>query len=185
MDTRLLYMIALVFVTVVGSFYYFSGKSKNLEANNNQNLNSTAHNIYVIQTSDNGQLYATTKIATMTQWMQQDRAEVKDIQGTLYEKGQPSTTFNADQGIATNQYTNMTLLGHVVVNKLNNGEAPSITFNTDRLEGNTKTNQIHTDRPVLVNSPQAQFTSQGLKANLTTGQYDFFAIRGKYDPSKP
>lgn len=185
MDTRLLYTIALVIVTVVGGFYYYSGKSKKLEASDHQNLNSTAENIQVVQTNETGQLYAKANAKHMTQSMQSGRAEIEQIQGMLYEKGQPSATFHADKSIATNDYANVELLGNVTVSRLAAVDNPSVTFKTDRLLGFTKTNTIETDRPVQVTSPQAQFTSQGLTANLTTGQYELFALRGKYAPSSP
>jgi lipopolysaccharide export system protein LptC len=41
---------------------------------------------------------------------------------------------------------------------------------------------IETDKMVIVQSPQAEFVSQGLKANLNDGQYEFFNIRGTYEP---
>ncbi|MCH4247355.1 MAG: LPS export ABC transporter periplasmic protein LptC [Acinetobacter populi] len=185
MDTRLLYTIALVIVTVVGGFYYYSGKSKKLETAGSQNLNSTADNIQVVQTNEHGQLYAKASAKHMTQWMQTGRAEIEQIQGMLYEAGLPSATFHADKSIATNDYANIEMLGNVTISRLAADNNPSVTFKTDRLLGLTKNNTIETDRPVQVTSPQAQFTSQGLKANLSTGQYELFALRGKYAPSSP
>ena len=55
-------------------------------------------------------------------------------------------------------------------------------FKTTALTGYPKTNEIETDKQVIVQSPQAEFVSQGLKANLNDGQYEFFNIRGKYEP---
>lgn len=185
MDTRLLYTIALVIVTVVGSFYYFSGKSKKLDTLSNQNLNSTAHNIQVTQTNDQGQLYAKAQAEQMVQSMHDGRAEIDKIQGMLYENGQPSATFHADKSIATNEYQKIELIGNVNVARLSNQNTPNITFKTDRLIGYTQTNQIETNNLVEIYSPQAQFTSQGLKGNFNTGEYEFFSIRGKYDPSTP
>ncbi|GAA5005290.1 LPS export ABC transporter periplasmic protein LptC [Acinetobacter puyangensis] len=185
MDTRLLYTIALVIVTVVGGFYYYSGKSKKLETAGNQNLNSTAENIQVVQTDEKGQLYAKASARHMTQWMQTGRAEIEQIQGMLYEAGQPSATFHADKSIATNDYANVELLGNVTLSRLSGINNPSVTFKTDRLLGFTKTNTIETNSPVQVTSPQAHFSSQGLKANLNTGQYELFALRGQYAPSSP
>lgn len=185
MDTRLLYTIALVIATVVGSFYYFSGKSKKLETAGNQNLNSTAENIQVIQTSENGQLYAKATAKHLTQWMQDNRAEIEQIQGILYENGRQNATFHADKSIVTNDYQNVELIGNVLISKFADKDTPSISFTTDQLYGDTKTNQIKTNRPVNITSPQATFQSQGLEANLSTGQYDFFSIRGMYDPASP
>jgi lipopolysaccharide export system protein LptC len=36
---------------------------------------------------------------------------------------------------------------------------------------------------VDVQSPQASFVSNGLKADLENSQYEFFNIRGKYAPN--
>ncbi|KAA8734684.1 LPS export ABC transporter periplasmic protein LptC [Acinetobacter qingfengensis] len=183
MDTRLLYSIALAFVTVVGGFYYFSGKSKKLDTAANQNMNSTATNIHVTQTRGDGQLYAKAQANHLTQAMQSGRTEIDRLQGELFENGKTSATFFANKGIANNDYQDVQLVGNVTLNKVSDDKTPNITFKTDQLSGNTKTNQIETNSPVQVQSPQAQFTSQGLKGNLSTGYYEFFTIRGKYDPA--
>lgn len=182
MDTKVLYSIALVIASTVAGFYYYSGKSQKLEVRANQDLSSNAENIQIIQTNDTGQLYAKANIQHMTQWMNNGRAELKQVQGIMYQNGQPNTTFHSDKTIADNDYRHMELTGNVTITRLNAEQQPSIRFKTDYLQGDTKTNQIQTDRLVLVTNPQAQFTSQGLKANLTTGQYEFSNIRGKYDP---
>lgn len=183
MDTRLLYSIALVIVTVVAGFYYFSGKSKRLETNNQSNLNSNAKNIQVTQTDEQGQLYAKSTIQGMTLNMQTGDAVLEQLKGVQYANGKLNASFHADQGFASNDYENVNLVGNVRVSKLSDQQTPSITFDTDQLNGNTKTNQIFTDHSVTITSPQAKFQSQGLKANLNTGEYEFFAIRGLYEPA--
>ena len=55
-------------------------------------------------------------------------------------------------------------------------------FLTDELTAYPENRVIETNRQVTVQSPQAEFVSQGLKANLNDGQYEFFNIRGKYEP---
>ncbi|WP_271631257.1 LPS export ABC transporter periplasmic protein LptC, partial [Acinetobacter baumannii] len=52
----------------------------------------------------------------------------------------------------------------------------------DELTGYPKTRDIETNHQVTVQSPQGEFVSKGLKANLNNGQYEFFNIRGKYAP---
>lgn len=185
MDTRLLYTIALVIASVVGGFYYYSGKSHKLHSNANQNLNSTAKNIKVVQTTENGQLYAKVNATQMIQAMQSGHTATDNITGTLFQNGIAYAVFNADKSISENDFVDVKLLGNVVVSKLGDADVPSITFKTDQIMGNTKTNQIETKYPVLVYSRQAQFTSQGLTANLNTGQYEFYTIRGRYAPSTP
>jgi lipopolysaccharide export system protein LptC len=183
MDTRLLYSIALVFVTVVGGFYYFSGKSKKLDHNTNQNVNSTATNLLVTQTREDGQLYAKATALNLSQSMQDGRAEINRLQGELFKEGQVSTRFHAQKAIASNDYQDMELLEDVQIDQVSEQKVPKLSLTTDYLHGNTKTNQIETHRPVQVHSPQAQFSSQGLKGNLNLGQYEFFTIRGTYAPA--
>ena len=72
-------------------------------------------------------------------------------------------------------------MGDVVATKLlTQGQ---MECKTDELTSYPKTKQLETQRPVTVQSPSGQFVSQGLKANLNNGQYEFFKIRGKYAPS--
>lgn len=182
MDTKVLYPLSIVIASVVGGFYYYSGDSQKLSVPSNRDLSSTASNIQITQTNEQGHLYAKAHIKEMTQWMQSNQAKLEQVQGTLYQNGQPNAIFHSDQALATNEYQQVELVGNVALSKLNDQQQPLITFKTDQLQGDTKTNQIKTDRLVSITNPQAQFTSQGLKVNLISGQYEFFTIRGKYDP---
>lgn len=67
-------------------FYYFSGKSKRLEANNQSNLNSNAKNIQVTQTDEQGQLYAKSTIQGMTLNMQTGDAVLEQLKGVHVAK---------------------------------------------------------------------------------------------------
>ena len=182
MDTKVLYILSVAIASVVGGFYYYSGDSEKLQVSKNQDLSSTADKIQITQTNESGQLYAKANIQHMTQWMQGGRAELENLKGILYQDGKPSSTFNADKAVASNEYQNIELLNNVTLSKLNDAQQALITFKTDQLLGDTKSNKIQTDRTVSIINAQAQFTSQGLTANLNTGQYEFFNIRGKYDP---
>ena len=135
------------------------------------------------QTRDDGQLYAVVKTADMTQIMQEGRAEINQIQGELFTNGMVSTTFWAKKGMLSHDYQDVELLQNVTVNQVALDKTPKMTLKTDYLRGNTKTNQIETNRPVQVTSPQAHFSSQALKGNLNEGQYEFFNIRGSYAPA--
>ena len=185
MDTRLLYTISLGIATVVGGFYYFSGKSEKLSGGSGQSLISTATQIQVTQTNHLGQLHAKATIDHVKQWMREEKAEAEKIQGTLFEDNKPTYTFNADQGLASPRYEHIKLLGNITVSQLApHNQQPELTFKTDELNGDTKQHQVETDSPVNVSSAYANFTSQGMKADLTTGQYEFFKIRGTYAPAR-
>lgn len=98
----------------------------------------------------------------------------------MYKDGKVDATFFAKQANGYDDNRKVILSGDVVATKL----APQgkIEFQTDELTGYPKTREIETNHQVNVQSPQAEFVSQGLKANLNNGQYEFFNVRGKYAP---
>ena len=63
------------------------------------------------------------------------------------------------------------------------GSQGKMVFNTDELTAYPDSRTLETKNQVIVDAPNGQFISQGLQADLTTGQYEFFNIRGKYAPN--
>ncbi len=183
MDTRLLYVIALGIAVVSGLFYFYSGKSAHLNAENNQDLSYNATNIHLLKTTETGQLEATTTASKLQHWEQEDRSELVQLQSTWYQQGQPTATFNADKATGYNDNSKVILSGNVRAKRLANDGQPAITFTTNQLTGYPKQNRIETDQPVLIQTNQGQFSSQGLNANLDQGQYNLFRIRGQYAPA--
>ena len=183
MDTRLLYVIALSIAVLSGLFYFYSGKSARLNADKNQDLSYNATNIHLIKTTVTGQLEATTTASRLQHWEQDNRSELNQLQSTWYQQGQPAATFSADKAMGFNNNEKVILTGHVRAHRLAaNGQSP-ITFTTNQLTGYPKQNRIETDQPVLIQTNQGQFSSQGLNANLDQGQYNLFRIRGLYAPA--
>lgn len=183
MDTRLLYVIALSIAVLSGLFYFYSGKSAHLNAENNQDLSYNATNIHLLKTTETGQLEATTTASKLQHWEQEDRSELVQLQSTWYQQGQPTATFNADKATGYNDNSKVILSGNVRAKRLANDGQPAITFTTNQLTGYPKQNRIETDQPVLIQTNQGQFSSQGLNANLDQGQYNLFRIRGQYAPA--
>ncbi|WP_026470501.1 LPS export ABC transporter periplasmic protein LptC [Alkanindiges illinoisensis] len=183
MDTRLLYVIALGIAVVSGLFYFYSGKSAHLNAENNQDLSYNATNIHLLKTTETGQLEATTTASKLQRWEQENRSELEQLQTTWYQQGQPAATFNADKAIGYNNNEKVILTGNVRAHRLASNEQAAITFTTNQLTGYPKQNRIETDQPVLIQTNQGQFSSQGLNANLDQGQYNLFRIRGQYAPA--
>lgn len=183
MDTRLLYVIALGIAVLSGLFYFYSGKSARLNADKNQDLSYNATNIHLIKTTTTGQLEATTTASKLQYWEQDNRSELVQLESTWYQQGQPAATFSADKAVGYNDNEKVILTGNVRAHRLTATGQPSVTFTTDQLTGYPKQNRIETDRPVLIQSNQGQFSSQGLNANLDQGQYNLFRIRGQYAPA--
>lgn len=183
MDTRLLYMIAISIAVLSGLFYFYSGKSAQLSAQRNQDLSYNATNIHLIKTTETGQLEAKTDASKFQHWEQDNRSELNDLQSMWYQNGQPSATFQANKAMAYNGNEKIVLSGQVKAERLANAELSSIRFSTSQLTGYPKQNRIETDQPVLIQTHQGQFSSQGLTANLDQGQFNLFRIRGQYAPA--
>ena len=183
MDTRLLYIIALSIAVLSGLFYFYSGKSKNIDAKQNQDVSYSATQIYLIKTDETGQLSATTKADRLQHWEQGGLSKLDHIQTTWYQKGKAHAVFKADQALGYNDNEKVILKGHVIAQQLATANTSGITFTTTQLTGYPKTKRMETDQPVLIQTNQGQFSSQSLDASLNEGQYNFNRIRGQYAPA--
>ena len=181
MDTKVLYAIAITVATVSGGYYYFSGKSQKLDIESGRNMTYAAQGIQLTQTDEQGNLHVRAKIDRLEQDMQRKTSHLQHLDASLYQQGKVDATFSAQQGNGFNDNEKIVLSGAVVARKF--GPQGQLDFRTDELTGYPKLRQIETNHQVVVQSPQAAFISQGLKANLNEGQYEFFNIRGKYAPS--
>ncbi len=181
MDTKVLYAIAITVAAVTGGYYYFSGKSNKLEVESGRNMTYSAQGIHLTQTDEQGQLYVRAEIDRLEQDMQRKISRLDHLNATMYQQGKVDATFFAKQAHGYNDNEKIVLSGDVQASKW--GEQGKLDFRTDELMGYPKRHEIETRHQVVVSSPQAEFVSQGLKANLQQGQYEFFNIRGKYAPS--
>lgn len=181
METRSLYALTTAFVVVVGVFYYYSGQSEQLKTSKNANLYSSAEKVSVIQTNQHGQLYLQAHVKSLQQTAQNEDTLLQDIQGTLYAENSPSIVFIAKNARADTDYQQVSLNNGVEMTKLGDKNSPPLAFSTEWLQADTQKNQIFTQATVRVHSPQAEFTSQGLTADLNLGQYQFFKIRAHYE----
>lgn len=180
MDTKALYITAVIVAAISGGYYYYSGKGKKLDAASAQNMTYTANGIQLLQTNDRGQLYVTAKINKIEQDMRLKTSKFDQLDASMYTNNQVSSTFFAKEGQGFDDNRKVILKGDVTaVNLTHSGQ---VIMETDQLIGYPKTMDIETKHEVSVNAPNAQFVSQGLKANLNQGQYEFFNIRGKYAP---
>ncbi|MEB3766625.1 LPS export ABC transporter periplasmic protein LptC [Acinetobacter sp. MD2] len=180
MDTRSLYIVALVVATVSGGYYYYSGKSKKLDNNPTQNLTYAAKEIKVTQTDVSGLVSARATADELSQNRQDNTSELLNFKATTYNQGKEDANYYASKAQGFNNNEKILLTGQVVAHR--NTTQGIMTLTTDKLIGYPQTKHIETDHIVNVDSAQGQFISQGLKADFTTGQYDFFNIRGKYAP---
>lgn len=181
LDTRLLYASAVVIATIAGGYYYYSGKAKKLDVESAKNMTYTAKDVYLTQTDERGQLYVRAQVKQLEQDMQKKTSRLNDVNAEMYKQGQVDATFSAKQANGFDDNNKIVLTGNVIASKYS--EQGALQFFTEELTGYPKSRKIETEHPVEIESPQGQFTSQGLKADLNEGQYEFFHIRGKYVPN--
>ncbi|WP_291341265.1 LPS export ABC transporter periplasmic protein LptC [Acinetobacter sp. UBA801] len=180
MDTKVLYVTAIAIAAVSGGYYYYSGKGKKLETDAARSMTYSAEQIHLTQTDEQGNLYVRAQIDRLEQDMQQKTSKLENVNASMYKTGEVDATFFAKQAQGFNDNEKVVLSDQVLATKLlTQGK---LTLETAELNVFPKTREISTDKQVTVQSPQADFISQGLKANLNDGQYEFFNIRGKYEP---
>lgn len=179
MDSKFLYPIAVMIAAVSGGYYYYSGKGQKLDVDTARNMTYSAEQIQLTQTDENGQLYVRADIARLEQDMQKKTSKLQSLDAKMYQNGQIDSTFQAKLAQGYNDNEKVILTDDVVAHKmLPQGQ---MTFNTRILTVYPKLRRLETDAKILVESPQARFESQGLTADLNSGQYEFFNIRGKYE----
>lgn len=181
MDTKVLYVTAITLAAISGGYYYYSGSGKKLEVDAGSSMKSTAENVNLTQTNEQGQLTVRAKVDRLEQDMQKQTSKLENLNASMYKDGKVDVTFTAHLANGYEDNTRVVLSQGVKATKmLQNGQLQLVT---NELTGFPKTREIETDKTVQVSSPQAEFISQGLKANLNDGQYEFFNIRGKYEPN--
>ncbi|ESK56634.1 LPS export ABC transporter periplasmic protein LptC [Acinetobacter tjernbergiae] len=181
MDTKVLYVVAVLIAALSGGYYYYSGKAKKLDVDSVKNMTYSAQGVHLTQTDEQGNLYIRAEVKQLQQNMQQKTSQLDQLNAVMYKQGKPDATFYAKQANAYNDNSKVILSGDVVATTLS--DQGKMEFHTDELIGYPKTRELETQHSVIVQSQNAEFVSQGLKANLNNGQYEFYKIRGKYAPS--
>ncbi len=181
MDTKVLYVTAIVIAAVSGGYYWYGGKSKKLEADAAQSMNYSAEGIRLVQTDAQGNLHVRAEIDRLQQDLKNKTSKVENVHASMYKDNVVDATFYAKQGNGYDDNEKVILTGQVKATKI--GEMGQMVFQTDELTVHPKVRTLETTKQVNVNAPNGEFISQGLQADLNQGQYEFFNIRGKYAPN--
>lgn len=181
MDTKALYVTAVLIAAISGGYYYYSGKGKKLDADSAQSMTYSAEGIHVVQTDEKGNLYLRATVDHLEQDLRKQTSKVTNLNASMYENNQVNSTFYAKQANGYEDNQKVILTGQVKATKM--GEQGEMVFLTDELTGYPKRRVLETTHEVTVTAPNASFISQGLNADLNTGEYEFSHIRGKYVPN--
>jgi lipopolysaccharide export system protein LptC len=141
----------------------------------------SAQGVHLTQTDEQGNLYIRAEMKQLNKICSKN-FPVDQLNAVMFKQGKPDATFYAKQAKGYDDNTKIVLMGDVVATKLSD-QGNKMEFRTDELTGYPKTRELETQHQVTVQSPNSAFVSQGLKANLNNGQYEFFKVRGKYAPN--
>ena len=178
MDTRVLYITAIILAAMSGGYYYYSGKGKKLDAASAQSMTYSAKGIHVLQTDEKGLLYVKATVDDLEQDMKLETSKLSNLNASMYKNNQVASTFYAQKALGYDGNEKIVLTGDVKATTL--GQQGEMVFRTTELIGYPKRGTMETTKQVTVDAPNAQFISQGLQANLNEGLYEFSNIRGKY-----
>lgn len=181
MDTRVLYVSAVLVAALSGGYYYYSGKGKKLDVNSAQSMTYSAKGIHLLQTGEDGQLHVTAEVDSLEQDMRLKTSKLINLDASMYRNNKVESIFYAKQAMGYNDNEKVILSGNVKATQF--GQQGEMVFTTNEMTGYPKLRTFETKQQVTVDAPNAQFVSRGMQANLNNGQYEFFNIRGKYAPN--
>ena len=150
MSTRLLYLLALSFISVAAVFYMFNREKTQQAFAAHSDVDYTASTIVGLQTDDQGfiqnQLYAD----ALRHYPEGDRMELDRISSVWFKHGHPQAKLTADQGISLENNDKVILTGNVHVQQLPTPSHAETNLYTDELNGYPKTKKVDTDKQVTI-----------------------------------
>ena len=69
MDTRVLYVTAVLIAAISGGYYYYGGKGNKLDVASAQSMTYSAKGVHLLQTNEQGHLYVKATVDDLQQDM--------------------------------------------------------------------------------------------------------------------
>ncbi len=93
MDTKVLYVTAVVIAAISGGYYYYSGKGKKLDGNSAQSMTYSAEGIQLVQTDEKGNLYVRAQVDHLEQDLQRKTSKLSNLNASMFNQNQVDSTF--------------------------------------------------------------------------------------------
>ena len=180
MSTRMLYLMAFIFMGAAALFYMFNRPKTEQIVATHSDVDFSASTISALQTDEQGQIQNALTATALRHYPAGDRMELDQINTTWYKNGLPQTTLAADKGTSLQNNDKVILTGNVHVQQLATANRAPTDLYTTLLNGYPKSKKVDTDQVVTIKSAQSNLVSQGINADLNVGQYDFIKPRGIY-----
>lgn len=190
MDTRTLWAIGLALGAAAIWYYRLESPDVLSVPVADWRLDYSARDIRLLQTTPSGQLEALTEARALYHYAQPEQTRLEGLTSRWYEQGQLRAELTAAQATANADYQQIQLSGGVRVNQpaLQEGAtgpgSAGTQVSTATLTGYPRQKIIATQSPVEIQSGTSIMRSQGLHADLRSGQYQLQAPRIRYVPSR-
>lgn len=185
MDTRALWALGLSLSALALWHYQLAGPQAPGVRLADLRMDYSARDIRLLQTTPTGQLEAETTAQALYHYPQPERTELQQLQSRWYQNGQLRAELSAAQAQADQGYQRIDLSGGVRVSQPAPSGQPGegTVLQTETLTGYPRRKVIETAADVHLTSGTATFFSQGLQADLSSGQYQLHAPRIRYVPA--
>jgi LPS export ABC transporter protein LptC len=186
MSTRKLYLIALFFIGIAVLFFALNREKVKKVVATHSDIDFSATTIVATQTDELGFIQNTMNAETLRHYPLDDRMELDKITSFLYKKGVPQTSLVAEHAVSLKNNNKVILTGNVHMQQLASYQHAATDLYTTILNGYPKTKKIDTDQVVTIKNAQSNIVSQGVRADLNSGQYEFFKPKSIYvAPPRP
>ncbi len=180
MSTRLLYILGLMFIGVAVLFYMLNREEVKKPVATHSEIDFSATLIVGTKTDEEGFVDHTFNADALRHYSQDNRMELDRVSSLVYKQGVPQSKLSADRVVSLKNNDKVTLLGNVHVQQLVSDPKSASDLYTTVLYGYPKNKIIETDQVVTIKNAQSSLVSQGVRADLNTGQYEFMKPRGIY-----
>src|SRR5690606_40698411 len=90
MDTKVLYITAVIIAAISGGYYYYSGKGNKLQADSARSMTYSAQNINLTQTDEAGQVSVRAQVDRLEQNLQLETSKLENLRASTYDNGKRS-----------------------------------------------------------------------------------------------
>ncbi len=185
MDARNLLSLAGVLLVIgAAGWYWGMGQQPVVAERDERRPDYVITGIEALETNEKGQVSRRLQAPEVRHYSRPtDEAEIDTPVFTLYDDRHEAWRITSRQGRSLSRNTEIRLEGNVRAERRDPSAVP-VTLNTEQLQVFPKEERLMSQQLVTVQSPQGHLQSQGIKANLKTGELVLTKnVQGNYAPT--
>lgn len=192
MNSKILIIIALLIAIVCGWFFHHHAEIKPpVTKVESSQIDYEATGIKASQTNDKGETEYELTAERFVHNPTTNQDEMVDITLNWYPNSHEVYQVTAGRAVFVQQTGDLLLKNGVklvgqpkgVVDADENENRHHIEMNSQSLQANTKTKEVVSDSPVTVTQGNQRFYAESMKADLATGELEFFQVNVSLTPA--